>query len=52
LVFRAEDLPVWRTALQRAPSPALPAEATVTRLRERVSGVRAARGPKPPPRLP
>jgi uncharacterized membrane protein len=52
LVFRAEDLPVWRTALQRAPSPALPAEATVTRLRERVSGVRAARGTKPPPPLP
>jgi uncharacterized membrane protein len=52
LVFRAEDLPVWRTALQRGPGPALPAEATVTRLRDRVSGVRAARAPKPPPRLP
>ena len=49
LVFSAEDLPVWRAALKRAPAPALPAEATVTRLRERVSDVRAARGPKPPP---
>ena len=49
LVFRAEDLPVWRAALKRSPGPALPAEATVTRLRERVAGVRAARGTKPPP---
>jgi uncharacterized membrane protein len=49
LVFRAEDLPVWRSALQRAPTPAVPVEATVTRLRERVSDVRAARAPKPPP---
>jgi uncharacterized membrane protein len=49
LVFRAEDLPVWRAALKRGPGPALPAEATVTRLRERVSDVRAARGTKPPP---
>jgi hypothetical protein len=49
LVFSAEDLPVWRAAMTRAPAAALPAEATVTRLRERVSGVRAARGTKPPP---
>jgi uncharacterized membrane protein len=49
LVFSAEDLPVWRAALKRAPAEALPAEATVTRLRERVSDVRAARGTKPPP---
>jgi len=51
LVLRAEDLPVWRGALRRKPAQALPAEATVTRLRERVSGVRAARGSKtsPPP---
>jgi uncharacterized membrane protein len=49
LVFRAEDLPVWRAALKRAPAAALPAEATVSRLRERVSDVRAARGTKPPP---
>jgi uncharacterized membrane protein len=48
LVFRAEDLPVWRAALKRAPAASLPAEATVSRLRERVSGVRAARGTKPP----
>ena len=49
LVFSAEDLPVWRAALKRAPAAALPAETTVRRLRERVSGVRAARGPKTPP---
>jgi uncharacterized membrane protein len=49
LVLRAEDLPLWRGALKRAPAQALPAEATVTRLRERVSDVRAARGTKPPP---
>jgi len=49
LVFSAEDLPVWRAAMTRAPAAPLPAEATVTRLRERVSGVRAARGTKPPP---
>jgi hypothetical protein len=49
LVLRAEDLPLWRGALKRAPAQALPAEATVTRLRERVSGVRAARGTKTPP---
>jgi uncharacterized membrane protein len=52
LVFSAEDLPAWRAALGRAPSPALPAEATVARLRERVSGVRTARDPKPPPPSP
>ncbi|MDQ2944288.1 MAG: VWA domain-containing protein, partial [Candidatus Dormibacteraeota bacterium] len=52
LVFSAEDLPVWRAALKRAPAAALPAEATVTRLRERVSDVRAARGPKTPPPAP
>ncbi len=51
-VFTAEDLPLWRAALKRRASPALPAEATVTRLREHVSGVRAARGPKPPPPTP
>jgi Ca-activated chloride channel family protein len=49
LLFSAEDLPVWRAAMKRAPAAALPAEATVSRLRERVSGVRAARGTKRPP---
>ncbi|TME85686.1 MAG: VWA domain-containing protein [Chloroflexi bacterium] len=47
LIFRVEDLPAWRTALKRAPVPAVPAEATVTRLRERVEGVRAARAAQP-----
>ena len=44
---RVEDLPAWRRALQPAPAPAVPAEATVTRLRERVEGVRAARAAQP-----
>jgi len=47
LIFRLEDMPAWRRALQRAPAPAVPAEATVTRLRERVEGVRAARAAQP-----
>ena len=51
LVFRLEDAPAWRAALQRAPSAArtrpVPAEATVTRLRERVEGLRAARAAQP-----
>jgi len=53
LIFRMEDLPAWRAAVQRAPAavrrrgtaPATPAqveaEATLARLRERVEGVRA-----------
>ena len=49
LVLSGEDLPAWRAALGRAPAQALPVEATVTRLRERVSDVRATRTPKPPP---
>jgi hypothetical protein len=49
LVLSGEDLPAWRAALTRAPAQALPVEATVTRLRERVSDVRATRTPKPPP---
>jgi uncharacterized membrane protein len=51
-VFTAEDLPLWRAALKRRAAPALPAEATVAQLREHVSGVRAARGQKPPPPAP
>jgi hypothetical protein len=47
-VFSSEDLPAWRAAFERAPSPELPAEATVTRLKERVTGVRTARKTKPP----
>jgi uncharacterized membrane protein len=53
LIFRLEDMPAWRQALQRTPAPAVPAEATVTRLRERVEGVRAARAAQPrPPKKP
>ena len=38
--------------LKRRAASALSAEATVTRLREHLSGVRAGRGPKPPPPTP
>jgi uncharacterized membrane protein len=48
LVFKVEDVPAWRAAFKRAPAPAVPAEATVTRLRERVAGVREARTTAPP----
>ena len=48
LVLSGEDLPAWRAAFGREQAQALPVEATVTRLRERVSGVRSARTPKPP----
>ncbi|HEY8677223.1 MAG TPA: VWA domain-containing protein, partial [Candidatus Dormibacteraeota bacterium] len=48
LIFRLEDLPAWRAAVQRAPAPAMPAEATVARLRERVADVRAVRAARPP----
>ena len=60
LVFRIEDVPAWQAAFrpQRAArSKPVPAEATVTRLRERVEGIRAARAaepraPKKPPEDP
>jgi uncharacterized membrane protein len=47
LIFRLEDMPAWRAAVARRPTPAMPAEATVTRLKERVEGVRAARAAQP-----
>ncbi|HKW06778.1 MAG TPA: VWA domain-containing protein [Candidatus Dormibacteraeota bacterium] len=43
LILRAQDLPAWREALRRQPARAIPAEATVTRLRERVTAVRSDR---------
>src|SRR5438093_8440776 len=49
LILRVEDVPAWRQAFQRKPGRALPAEATVTRLRERVAGVRSARAAKSAP---
>jgi uncharacterized membrane protein len=57
LIFRLEDMPAWRAAVARRPTPAIPAEATVTRLKERVEGIRAARAaqpraPKKPPEDP
>ena len=43
LILRVEDVPAWREAFQRKPVRAIPAEATVTRLRERVTAVRSDR---------
>jgi uncharacterized membrane protein len=50
LIFRLEDLPAWRAAVQPKPAaaaPPVPAEATLARLRERVQGVRAQQQPRP-----
>ncbi len=54
LVLRVEDAPAWRAAFKRAAPPAIPAEATVTRLKDRVADVRTARAAKsaPPPTKP
>jgi hypothetical protein len=56
LILRVEDVPAWKQAFQRKAAGAIAAEATVTRLRERVSGVRTARaaksGPPPTPKPP
>ena len=49
LILRVEDVPAWRQAFQRKPGRPLPAEATVTRLRERVAGVRRARAARAAP---
>jgi len=46
LILRIEDVPDWKAAFRRAPARPVAAEATVTRLRERVAGVRAARSAK------
>ncbi len=43
LVLRIEDVPAWKAAFKRAPARPVAAEATVTRLRERVADVRTAR---------
>jgi uncharacterized membrane protein len=50
LIFRLEDVPAWRAAVRPAVKPvgAMPVEATVTRLRERVADVRASRAARPP----
>jgi len=49
LVLRVEDVPAWKQAFTRKPARAIAAEATVTRLRERVAGVRSARAAKSAP---
>jgi hypothetical protein len=43
LILRVEDVPAWKKAFKRRPARAITAEATVSRLRERVAGVRSAR---------
>lgn len=49
LILRIEDVPAWRAAFRRAPARPIAAEATVTRLKERVAGVRTARAAKNSP---
>ena len=49
LILRVEDVPAWKAAFKRKPARALAAETTVTRLRERVAGVRSARAAKSKP---
>ena len=49
LILRVEDVPAWKEAFKRKPARALAAETTVTRLRERVAGVRSARAAKSKP---
>ena len=46
LLLRVEDVPEWKAAFKRAPARAIAAEATVTRLKERVADVRTARAAK------
>jgi uncharacterized membrane protein len=46
LIFRVEDVPAWKAAFKRKAAVAIAAETTVTRLRERVTDVRAARAAK------
>jgi len=48
LIIRLEDVPAWKSAVRRAPAGPIAAEATVSRLKERVSDVRSARTGKPP----
>jgi uncharacterized membrane protein len=43
LILRVEDVPAWRSAFGRAPLAPIPAEATVSRLKDRVEGVRSSR---------
>jgi hypothetical protein len=52
LILRVEDVPAWRAAFKRKPARAIGAEATVTRLKERVAGVRSARAAKSAPSEP
>jgi uncharacterized membrane protein/Mg-chelatase subunit ChlD len=52
LILRVEDVPAWRAAFQRAPARAVPVEATVSRLKERVADVRSARAAKSSPEPP
>jgi uncharacterized membrane protein/Mg-chelatase subunit ChlD len=46
LVLQVEDIPAWKAAFKPAPAKPIPAEATVSQLKERVVGVRATRAAK------
>jgi hypothetical protein len=50
LILRVEDVPAWKAAFRRKPAKPIAAEAAVTRLRERVDGVRTERVAKSAPR--
>jgi hypothetical protein len=52
LILRVEDVPAWKAAFKRAPARAVPVEATVSRLKERVADVRSARTAKSAPHPP
>jgi uncharacterized membrane protein len=46
LILSVEDVPAWKSAFQRKPAAPIAAEATVTRLKDRVAGVRTERASK------
>jgi hypothetical protein len=49
LILRVEDVPAWKQAFQRKPAKAIAAETTLSRLRERVAGVRTERAARSAP---
>jgi len=49
LILSIEDVPAWRQAFQRKPAGAIAAEATVGRLKERVTTVRSERAARSQP---
>ncbi len=49
LIFSAKDVPAWKSALKRPPARPIPAESSVSRLKERIDDVRAGRAVKRAP---